>query len=75
MRHLQPDPVCGGWKLVTSDGEPMEKLLIKCKILLSYVDGEDALEIQDRWVVLARLMQVCCQYLPDTYILRLMWGV
>ena len=75
MRHVQPDPVYGGWKLVTSGGETMGKLLLKCKILLSYVDGTDALGIQDRWVVLVRLMQVCCQYLPDTYILRVMWGV
>ena len=75
MRNLQPDPVVGGWKLVTSDGKTMEQLLIKCRMLLYYVDGEDALLLQDRWVVLVRLMQVCCQYLPDTYILRLMWGV
>ena len=55
MKHLQPDPVHGGWKFLTSEDESMGKLLLKCKILLSYVMGTNALRIQDRWVVLVRL--------------------
>ena len=75
MKHLQPDPVHGGWKFLTSEDESMGKLLLKCKILLSYVMGTNALRIQDRWVVLVRLIQLCSHYLPDTYFLRLKWGV
>ena len=55
MKHLQPDPVHGGWKFLTSEDESIGKLLLKCKILLSYVMGTNALRIQDRWVVLVRL--------------------
>ena len=75
MKHIQPDPVYGGYKFVTSEGEPMGKLLLKCKILLSYVMGTDALRLWDRWDVLHRLLRLCSYYLRDTYKLREMWKV
>ena len=76
MKHLQPDPVKGGWKFLTSEGEPMGKLLHRCKILLSYVMGRHSLLISDPWVVLVCLLQeLCSHYLPDTYNLRLLWKV
>ena len=75
MKHIQPDPVYGGYKFLTSEGEPMEKLLLKCKILLSYVMGTDALRLWDRWDVLHRLLRLCSYYLRDTFKLREMWKV
>ena len=74
MKHVQLDPVLGCWKFLTSEGEPMGKLLQKCKILLSYVMGPDAL----RWKsknVLVNLIEQCRHYLPDTYKLRKLWRV
>ena len=75
IKHMQPDPVVGRWKFLTSEGEPMGKLLLKCKILLSYVMGPDALRIQDPVDVLVRLLRLCSYYLPDTCFLRRTWGV
>lgn len=75
MKHVQPDPVNACWKLVTSEGESIGKLVLKCKILLSYVIGTHALRISDPCDVLVCLMRQCKYYLPDTYQLRLMWGV
>ena len=75
MKHLQLDPVYGSWKFLTSEGEPMGKLLQKCKILLSYVMGPDALRLWKSSDVLLVLIQMCRHYLPDTYNLRTMWKV
>ena len=75
MKHLQPDPVKGGWKFLTSEGEPMGKLLHRCKILLSYVMGTDALRLGHRQDVINGLLRLCSQYLRDTFKLREMWKV
>ena len=75
MKHVQPGPVKGAWELVTSEGEPMEKLVLRCKILLSHTMGTDALRLQSPRDVLTCLLQRCSCYLSDTYKLRQMWGV
>ena len=75
MKHIQPDPVCGGYKLLTSEGEPMEKLLLKCKILLSYAMGTDALRLGGRQDVICGLLRLSMHYLRDTFKLREMWNV
>ena len=75
MKHVQLDPVYGSWKFLTSEGEPMGKLLIKCKILLSYEMGTDALRLWRPSDVLVRLVHLCSYYLGDTYKLRLWWNV
>ena len=73
MKHIQLNYGC--WEFVTSEGEPMGKLLQKCKILLSYVMGPDALRLWKPSNVLVSLIQLCRYYLPDTYKLREMWRV
>ena len=62
MKHIQPDPVYGGYKFLTREGEPMEKLLLKCKILLSYDMGPGALRILDPYVVLANVLRLCSHW-------------
>ena len=75
MKHVQRDWEHGFWKFLTSEGEPMGKLLLKCKILLSYEMGTAALRLWDPMRVLVCLVRLCSFYLPDTYKLRLMWRV
>ena len=58
MKHVQLDWTYGRWKFLTSEGEPMGKLLLKCKILLSCEMGADALRLRDPMRVLVCLLQL-----------------
>lgn len=75
MRHVQQDPVYGSWHLLTREGEPMEKLLHNCKIIISYQIAMDAWKLRRPSDVLAWVVHLCKHYLPDTYNLRLLWKV
>ena len=75
MTHIQPDPIRGGWKFLTSEGESMEDLLHKCKISLSYHMGPDAFRLKDPSSVMVCLLRSCSYYLPETWHLRHKWGV
>jgi len=75
MKYVQQDPVYGGWKFLKIEGDPMGKLLRKCRILLSVIMGPDALRLWHHQDVLNSLLHLCSYYLSDTYKLREMWRV
>ena len=75
MRHLQQDEEFRSWHFLTREGESMGKLLHNCKILISYQIAMDAWKLRRPSDVLDWVVHLCKHYLPDTYNLRVFWGV